>query len=746
MQNAECGMGVQGMTPNSALRAPHPAFRRIRIGIDVGGTFTDLVALDNDSGEVLCQLKTLTTHTAAEGVAAGVRQVLHQAARVLEPHPGGVVFIAHATTQATNALLEGDVAPVGIVAMAERNRWLARRAARLKRIELAPGRALQPGFRFIRWNRAAGERFTGEARGAIAELVKEGAGVIVATEAFSVDHPGREQTVVELARAAGLPATAGHEVSRLYGLRTRTRTAAVNACILPRMIETAEMTARSVAAAGIAAPLMVMRSDGGVMSLQEMRRRPILTILSGPAAGVAGALLFEKVSTGIFLEFGGTSTDISVIRDGRAVMKPAWIGGHRTYLTTLDVRTVGIGGGSMAVVEGGRIVRVGPRSAHIAGLRYAAFERLSGRAACEPGRVAGDPGQYLLLREGEQRLAVTATCAANALGLVPVGNYAAAPGPSAGDAFRLVAAALRTTPQAAAQRILELASEKVIATCEELIWEYRLQRAHLELVGGGGAAGVLLPFVAQRLKLPFRIAACPEVISTIGVALAMVRETVERNVANPTPDDMLRIRREAEQAVLKQGAVAGTVEVEVQVDRQRHLVRAIAMGATEIRRKQAAVVGTGILARPLAPDGQECPSPPAPGLAGTGGAYLAQVAVRFLGGEGEVVGETARFVLFVRKGVLVAVDRDGVVRLQTRGCTVRPATAGTVRARLAEALDQFSTFGDAGRLLPEIHLVWGGRLLNLSSLADDAQVLALADVELRGLADSEPVYLLVKSR
>ena len=150
------------------------------------------------------------------------------------------------------------------------------------------------------------------------------------------------------ARSRGADATSGHDVSSAYGLRARTRTAALNAAILPKMVRTARVTAAAVERAAIPAPLMVMRSDGGVMDVREIERRPILTLLSGPAAGIAGALFYERLSEGIFVEVGARAP--TVRRYARAVRRcsAARIGGHRTMLRTLDVRTLGIGGGQHA--------------------------------------------------------------------------------------------------------------------------------------------------------------------------------------------------------------------------------------------------------------------------------------------------------------------------------------------------------------------------------------------------------------
>src|SRR5690606_16553372 len=135
-------------------------------------------------------------------------------------------------------------------------------------------------------------------RAAMEELVRGGAGALVVASAFSVDDPRHEVRLLELALELDVPATATHEISQLYGLAMRTRTAAVNAAILPRMLETAVHTERAVRELGIQAPLVVMRSDGGAMDIAAMKRRPIFTMLSGPAAGVAAALMWARISDG----------------------------------------------------------------------------------------------------------------------------------------------------------------------------------------------------------------------------------------------------------------------------------------------------------------------------------------------------------------------------------------------------------------------------------------------------------------
>ncbi|HXG85517.1 MAG TPA: hydantoinase/oxoprolinase family protein, partial [Pyrinomonadaceae bacterium] len=556
----------------------------MRIGIDVGGTFTDVVVVDNDSREVISQLKVPTTHDAQEGVALGIINAIERALDELEISPDDVIFIAHSTTQATNALLEGDVANVGVIGLGSGiEGWKARMDTNVPPIELAPNRFLRAQHEFVA-NKNLDENLIAEI---IENFKSNGAEVIAVSEAFGVDKKENEIKIAEIARARGVFATAGHEVSALYGLRARTRTAVLNGAILPKMIHTATMTDECVRRAGINAPLMIMRSDGGVMSVEEVHRRPIMTMLSGPAAGIAGALMYEKISDGIFIEVGGTSADISVIRDGAPQTKAARVGGHRTYLNTLDVRTLAIAGGSMIREKNGEIVDVGSRSAHIAGLSYASFqtpEIFENAKLVHLRPTPHDTDDYTSIecRNGT-RFSLTPTCAANLLGIIPDDAFAKGNAEAARMAFKPLAEKINLSPEEAARKVLEISCRKVEKQIEELIAEYNLDRQTVELVGGGGGAASLVPFTGTLMNLPARLAKKAEVISTIGVALAMVRDTIERNITNPTPEQILQVRREASEAVVKIGALPESVEVQIEVDTRRNIVRAIAFGTTELK-------------------------------------------------------------------------------------------------------------------------------------------------------------------
>ncbi len=708
--------------------------RTLRLGIDVGGTFTDVVAVDARTREVVARVKVATTHAAAEGVASGIVSGIEAVFAQNDISPDEVAFIAHSTTQATNALLEGDVALVGVLGLLDGFAPLARAQMRFPRLQLAPGVPFETRFAFAR----AGDGTA--AQRAIKTLRDDGVQAVAVTQAFAVDRPDEETAAVAQARARGLFATAGHEVSSMYGLRARTRTAALNAAILPRMVRTARMTDDAVKHATIAAPLMVMRSDGGVMDVREMERRPILTMLSGPAAGVAGALLHENVTDGIFIEVGGTSADCSAIRSGMPQMRPARVGGHRTMLRTLDVRTLAIAGGSMIRADANGIIDVGPRSAHIAGLKYASFvepEVFEGARVEYVRPTAHDPADYVaIVAMDGSRIALTPTCASNMLGYVPEGAFARGNAASARRGFEVLAHHIGGTPESLAQRALEIASAKVIAAIDELIADYELDRETLVVVGGGGGAAALVPFAAQRTGFEFRLARDAEVISPIGVALALVREVVERTIVDPTPEDILRIRRQAQDAVVAAGASPERVEVAVEIDPQRNLVRATASGATEIAESASHRVQDDAQLHESAARLLRTDAATVKRVAATDGLFLFErersVALAF--GRRRVVRD------------LRVLDRTGVGRLGLRDAFVSQTTAAGAENALRAIVDEATAFGDVGRAIPDIYVLHGARIADFSGLAAAEQAAALATEELQGREPNAPVVILASSR
>jgi N-methylhydantoinase A/oxoprolinase/acetone carboxylase beta subunit len=461
-----------------------------------------------------------------------------------------------------------------------------------------------------------------------------------------------------------------------------------------------------------------------------------MTMLSGPAASVAGALMHLRVSDGIYFEVGGTSTNIGVIRNGRPTVKYARVGGHETYVSSLDVRVIGIAGGSMVRVKDRKLFDVGPRSAHIAGLPYAAFANPSDIVdpvieLFQP--KPDDPSDYVAVRVANgTRYAITNTCAANVLGYARPGLHAYGNPEAAQRAIAALADLIGKSIEDTARAILDIATDKVIPVVDDLIAEYKLDRDQAVLVGEGGGAAALIPHASGRTGLRHVISRDAEVISSIGVALALVRDVVERVIPNPRPEDLKRIRREAFEAVIRLGAAPDNVEVTIEVDQHTHRVRATAMGASEMRARQRS---------------DEIGEPEAREIAAKAmGVDLARVTLaattpRMRVFQGEV--EERSWKIFTkRRSPVRAIDLDGVIRVQRSHSVVRSASARTGLGDLRRLWEDTTIYNGDSVITPDMFVIVGSQIIDLSGVNSIDQALAVVRGEFDGLAESDAIGLI----
>jgi N-methylhydantoinase A/oxoprolinase/acetone carboxylase beta subunit len=578
--------------------------RRIRIGIDVGGTFTKAVAIDMIHGRIIDKVTVPTTHLSNQGVSTGILQALTILMEKHSIHNSEIEIISHSTTQAVNALLEGDTAKVGIIGMGvglDRSNVIKR--TDIKSPQLESKSYLKTCYRFLDTSHYLEPD---KIRSTISQLKQEGAQALVVSEAYGVDDPSNEKFVVD---NSDIPAIAGHELTGIYGLEIRTLTAAINASILPKAISTAEFVESAVREKkGINAPLMVMKGDGGVTDMKTFQIKPIVTVLSGPAASVAGALLHLRILNGVFIEVGGTSTNICMIKDGKPQIQYVTIMQHPTCMRSLDVRVAGVAGGSLVRLSSNskKIVDVGPRSAHIAGLQYSCFaepEELEGGELVTFQPKDGDPADYAAIRGKDGKLfAITNTCAANSLGLIEKGDYAEGNQTSARAAISILSEKLGTNLEVISKSILDISANKILDIIIPMLKQYKLKpgQSNITIVGAGGGASVLSPYVAKYLKFSYKLAANAEVISSIGVAAAMIYEELERTIINPNPDDVSLLIEDVKQAALSKGALPESIIVQSKYISERSILRVTAVGnmsldigtsnAKEISREEANVL------------------------------------------------------------------------------------------------------------------------------------------------------------
>jgi hypothetical protein len=326
----------------------------------------------------------------------------------------------------------------------------------------------------------------------------------------------------------------------------------------------------------------------------------------------------------------------------------------------------------------------------------------------------------LLARDGT-RIAVTPTCAANVLGMVPDDAFAHGDAAAARRACEIAGAALGLDADTLAHAILDRATERLRVTLDELIADYALERTNVVLVGGGGGAAAIVPYAAQRLGFVYRIARNAQVISPLGVALALVRDVVERTMLDPTPDDLARIRREAIDAAVASGAAPDRVEVVIEVDTARNRVRATASGATAlVEGAQHAVIADE--------------------------AAQLTAAATHLGVRAEdarVVARTNGLAVIASAKESAVVDARGVVRLVLPGAFAYTTRVADVERSLARAVDDHTAFGDVGRALPDVFLLRAGRIGEFAGMAEAVQIAGLVRDELAGVEDAEEIVLVI---
>ena len=693
--------------------------RRIRIGIDVGGTFTKAIALDIVSGDILSSSTVPTTHTDERGVSTGIVIVLSNLLKESEIKLHEIEIIAHSTTQAINALLESDTAKVGIVAMGvgpEKSDVIKR--TNLSDAKINYDNDIKSSHRFLDTSHLITDS---EVSTAIEELKNDGAKVIVATEAFGVDDPSNEEFVMKHATKLHIPSTASHEISGIYGLEIRTLTAAINASVLPKTVQVGNFVEEAIRETGVTAPLMIMKGDGGVTNMDTFRSKPILTVLSGPAASVAGALLYLKVTNGIFVEVGGTSTNICIIRNGKPEIRYVTIKNHPTCIRSMDVRVLGVAGGSMVKLESNTISRVGPRSAHIAGMKYSCYADVDDLSTGEIISVKpkeSDVDEYVAIKCKNETYAITNTCAANALGMIEEGDYSYSNPESAKLALNILGKKLGIAGAQAALNIIQTASFDITKEITRIIKEFKLDSTKVKLIGGGGGASLLVPFVAKQLNLNYEKADYAEVISSIGVASSMMQEQLEETVIKPNPEQISKLHKKIHNIMIEKGSTPESISVDSIYIPEKSLLRVTAFGNVELdNRLTAKNIFSQDEALQRAVEITEIPKE---------NINLTFQTDHYFVFTGNVT--TKKLIMKKKKQSVIIIDKYGREKLSLKNSKIIEADSSDSISNLDKSL---SSTGD---IAPQVYLLNELKLIDFSGLTSKSHIIAAIKKELESVS------------
>jgi N-methylhydantoinase A len=352
--------------------------QRWRVGVDSGGTFTDVCLFDEESGRVEVWKVPSTpddpSRGIAEGVEQGMRRVAPEARRPAEP----VAYFGHGTTVATNALIQHRGVKTGLVTTDGFRDLLE--IGRQKRPDLYDLQADKPLTLVPRDLRLeVPERVNHDGtidtpldeakmRAAARALKAAGVKAVAVSFLYGFIRPEHERRALEILREE-MPdvfLSAGHEIAPEFREFERLSTVVLNAYLGPVMARYIEALSPRLAALGMTATPHLTQSNGGVIGFATAARLPVRTVLSGPSTGVVGAQAVGALAGFpdlITFDMGGTSTDVALLQGGRAKLaSEATVHGYPIKAPMLDIHTVGAGGGSIAYIDAGGLLKVGPRS------------------------------------------------------------------------------------------------------------------------------------------------------------------------------------------------------------------------------------------------------------------------------------------------------------------------------------------------------------------------------------------------
>ena len=513
-----------------------------RLGVDVGGTFTDLFLVDDDAGR---QWRVKTPSTPAdpsEGVLAGVRRICETA----EIEPAALGNVVHGTTVATNAVLESKGARVGLITTQgfgqilhlARSQTPGPLAGWIIMVKPDPPASLADTREAVERMDARGETLVpvdrDQVAGAIRELVDGGVESLTVSLINAYVDGRHEQEIADLVEELypGFPVTLSSAVLPEFREYERTLTACMNSYVRPQVARYVEQLQGRLGELGIRSELDILRSDAGVMTPREAARNPVYGVLSGPSGGVAGALHVARRAgypNVLTFDMGGTSTDVSLCQEGEPTIgRETTIGQFRIKVPSVDVHTVGAGGGSIAhVPELTGALRVGPESA------------------------GADPGPAAYGRGGE---APTVTDANVVVGHLPprlIGGEMALDADAARAAVQTIADAMGLSLERAAEGILEIVNENMAGALRVI----SVQRGHdpreFALVAFGGAGPLHANAVAELMgSFPVIVPPSPGLLCALGDLVADFRNefarTLIRLVGDATPEEVSEILDELE--------------------------------------------------------------------------------------------------------------------------------------------------------------------------------------------------------